>query len=891
MADNYPVPEQPVYNPNIRRLQDSDPARASTIFNPLFTQLIENIHAAKKTADAAQAAAEEAGESAAGAIPATEKGAPGGLAELDESGHVPASQLPSYVDDVVDYPNRASFPETGEDGKIYVAEDTNITYRWSGSAYVPIGSDLALGETSSTAYRGDRGKTAYDHSQIKTGNPHNTKAADIGYTDTHELGATNLQAAVDATAKAAQTAQETADSALDAITKMAHTIDAIPSQNGSLTYTGSEQTPSWNSYNPETLAISGVTTATDAGEYQAIFTPKEGYTWSGEDTSPKTVTWKIGRASIAATPTQSGSLTYTGEAQSPTWNGYDSGKLTIGGEQSATNAGSHTATFTPKANYQWSDGSVMAREATWIIGRAAISVVPSQLGTLTYTGSAQNPQWSNYDPAKTTLGGTTSGTNAGSYTATFTPNANYQWSDGGTGAKNVIWSIAKAAGSLSVSPQSLQLTDSQRTGSITVTRAGDGAITAESNATGIATVSVSGNIVTVTGQAAGSAVITIKVAAGTNHTAPSNKTVSVAVEFPQVFGVRWNKSSTSTALARLTKSNDPNSHVTVDISTEPSPAVGTGAGSSPFDSYAPWKDMEEYNIINNAVSYKRGASGFSRTSYDTMVYIPEFWFKIVESGNYRYFYIANKEKSGFTKHPGSGKYVARYNTISGNFSKSGSAPLVSQTRAQFRSGAKSKGAKWSIHDFAAWNAVWLLYLVEFADWNSQAQIGRGYVDSNSSAINSGATDSMSYHTGRPSGTDGKTAVQYRHIENPWGVVREFIDGVNFNDGTVYVCTNPSNYADDTAANYTNIGTKAQNDGWIKAIGLSSNMPWAFFPTSVGGSETTYIPDYAWYYSGWRVLYVGGDWSDDSYAGLFCFNASNSSSGTGGHLGARLLFHP
>ena len=891
MADNYPVPEQPVYNPNIRQLQDSDPARASTIFNPLFTQLIENIHAVKKSADAAQAAAEEAGESAGGAIPATEKGAPGGLAELDESGHVPASQLPSYVDDVVDFPNRASFPETGEGGKIYVAEDTNITYRWSGSSYVPIGSDLALGETSSTAYRGDRGKIAYDHSQVKTGNPHNTKAADIGYTDTHGLGAGNLQSAVDAAANAAQTAQTAADSALEAITKMAHTIDAIPSQNGSLTYTGSEQTPSWNSYNPETLDISGVTMATDAGEYEAIFTPKDGYTWSGDDTSPKTVTWRIGRASIAVTPSQSGSLTYTGQAQSPTWNGYDSSKLTIGGEQSATNAGNHTATFTPTANYQWSDGSVTAREATWTIGRAVISVVPSQLGTLTYTGSAQNPQWSNYDSAKMTLGGTTSGTNAGNYTATFTPTANYKWSDGGTGAKNVSWSIGKAAGSLSVSLQSLQLTDSKRTGSITVTRAGDGAITAESNATGVATVSVSGNIVTVTGQAAGSAVITIKVAAGTNHTAPANKTVSVAVEFPQVFGVRWNKSSSSTALARLTKSNDPNSHVTVDISTEPSPAVGTGAGSSPFDNYAPWKDMEEYNIINNAVSYKRGASGFSRTSYDTMVYIPEFWFKIVESGNYRYFYIANKEKSGFTKHPGSGKYVARYNTISGNFSKSGAAPLVSQTRAQFRSGAKGKGTKWSLHDFASWNAVWLLYLVEFADWNSQAQIGRGYVDSNSSAINSGATDSMSYHTGRPSGTDGKTAVQYRHIENPWGNVWEWIDGANFNNQAAYICTNPANYADDTTSNYTAAGVTLCSSGWIKDLGLSNTFPWAFLPDANGGSETTYIADYVYSSSGWRVLMVGGDWDGGSSAGLFYFNANYSSSNYGSGIGARLLFHP
>jgi len=94
-------------------------------------------------------------------------------------GKIPASQLPSYVDDVLEYANIAAFPGTGESGKIYVALDTNKTYRWSGSAYVEISASLALGETSSTAYRGDRGKTAYDHSQT-TGNPHNTTKSDVG---------------------------------------------------------------------------------------------------------------------------------------------------------------------------------------------------------------------------------------------------------------------------------------------------------------------------------------------------------------------------------------------------------------------------------------------------------------------------------------------------------------------------------------------------------------------------------------------------------------------------------------------------------------------------------------------------------------------------------------
>ena len=362
---------------------------------------------------------------------------------------------------------------------------------------------------------------------------------------------------------------------------------------------------------------------------------------------------------------------------------------------------------------------------------------------------------------------------------------------------------------------------------------------------------------------------------------------------PNVFGVCWDYGNSSTALTRLTKSSDPNKVVTVNITTEPSPAVGTGSGSSPFDNYAPWKNMDEYNIVNSAVKYRKGETGFSRTDNDTMVYIPEYWYKIVDdsANSKRYFYISDMATDGFTKHHGSGKYVGRYNTISGYASKSGTAPLVNITRADARTGSKGKGNKWSEYDFASWCAVWLLYLVEFADWDSQSKIGLGYVDDNYSAINSGGTDSMTYHTGRASGTDGETAVQYRHIENPWGNVFEWIDGVNFSDGTVYICTTPANYADDTASNYTQIGTTAQNPGYIKSIGTATAAPWAFFYTAVGGRDTTYIPDFAYYDSGWRVLRVGGHWDDGDYAGLFCFSASYSSTDSYSSVGARLLFHP
>lgn len=90
------------------------------------------------------------------------KGQPGGLAELDSTGKVPAAQLPSYVDDVLEYSTKAQFPQIGETGKIYVSKDTNLTYRWTGTQYLEISQSLALGETPSTAYPGDKGKANRD---------------------------------------------------------------------------------------------------------------------------------------------------------------------------------------------------------------------------------------------------------------------------------------------------------------------------------------------------------------------------------------------------------------------------------------------------------------------------------------------------------------------------------------------------------------------------------------------------------------------------------------------------------------------------------------------------------------------------------------------------------
>ena len=109
-----------------------------------------------------------------------EKGQPGGLAELDESGRVPSSQLPSYVDDVINVATYSQLPNPGESGKIYITEDTNLTYRWSGTGYAEISPSLALGTTAETAGRGDWTQAAYNHSLIKDGsNPHKTTFASL----------------------------------------------------------------------------------------------------------------------------------------------------------------------------------------------------------------------------------------------------------------------------------------------------------------------------------------------------------------------------------------------------------------------------------------------------------------------------------------------------------------------------------------------------------------------------------------------------------------------------------------------------------------------------------------------------------------------------------------
>ena len=185
----------------------------------------------------------------------SEMGVANGVATLGGDGKVPAAQLPSYVDDVLEYDKKASFPTTGETGKIYVAKDTNLTYRWGGSAYVEISVSLALGETSSTAYAGDKGKALAERLTTAEGNI-TSNDGDITALQTR---ATNLENGTTAAGKATK---------LATARKISLTGDAT----GNTTFDGSEDKSI-----SVTLANSGVT----AGTYSAVAVDAKGRVTAG----------------------------------------------------------------------------------------------------------------------------------------------------------------------------------------------------------------------------------------------------------------------------------------------------------------------------------------------------------------------------------------------------------------------------------------------------------------------------------------------------------------------------------------------------------------------------------------------------------------------------------
>jgi hypothetical protein len=693
---------------------------------------------------------------------------------------------------------------------------------------------------------------------------------------------------------------------------------SVPTVSGSLTYNGQAQSPTLTGYDADKMVLSGDTSGTNAGSYTAVVTPTEQYKWADGSTEAKDIQWSIDKATPSitfdpesvsldtSTTSQTVAVTYTGDgtlsAQSDNSGvataSLEGTTLTVTGVETGNTAIQVSAS--EGTNYTAASASLSVAVQFAII----IPVVPSQKGTLTYNGEAQRAEWNDLNSEELILVGASYQTNAGTYTMGFQPNPGYQWWDGTTETKNATWTIRKANNSILLSPLGkIILNANNKSVTYTVSAQFGGDISVSWNNpdySQYASFSVNEENKTVTvlakkelpnNQNYISLRFTSEESENWNSWAVSS---SIDIEsLTSVFGVSWDSSNPSTALTRLTKANDPNKLVTVDITTEPVPAVGTGSGSSPFDSYMPWMGMEEVDIDASGRVYPANRTSPSSA---TCVKIPQFYYKVEKSGNIFRYYVADGPIDGFSLHPGSESYIARYEGYLVN--KSGGQALCSYsntpaktglTRADFRNYAKNFASNAQLYDFAAWCAVGLLYLVEFADWDSQEKINRGIVN-DSSVHKTGETDAMVYHTGRAAGGLINTAaVQYRWIENPWGNVREFIDGINFNNMSAYICTNPANYADDTTNNYTAAGVTLCSSGWIKGMGLSNTFLWAFLPDANGGSETTYIPDYMYSSSGLNVLNVGGYWTGASGAGLFSFNANFDSSVSSNVTGARLQF--
>lgn len=522
----------------------------------------------------------------------------------------------------------------------------------------------------------------------------------------------------------------------------------------------------------------------------------------------------------------------------------------------------------------YTEGGVTAQAQQAVTVQKANITVPTQSGSLTYNGGPQSPTWTGYDTAEMTIGGVTSGTNAGSYNAQFSlkDTVGTQWADGTTGDKTVAWSIQKAAGSLSLSPTSMTLDADNPSKAITVTRSGTGAISAQSSDPDVASVSVSGNKITVTGHENGDVTVTVNVAADSNYNAPAAKTCSVTVSFAQIYGVQWDGTA-STTWSRTDAA---------ETFVNPTPAVNNGNGSSPFDTIMPWAGVV---VEDDATAGK-------------LVKIPKYWFKWTRSGNGMKLQISNGPEAGFHVSPahadrGDGKgerdyvYVGRYHCNTSYKSQAGSQPAANMTRAAARSSIHNLGSTYWQYDYAMYWTIMMLYLVEYANWNSQATIGYGCSPSNAK-FNMGATDNMVYHTGTSAASRTTYgSVQYRHIEGLWDNVYDWCDGIRFSGSTVYCIANPASFSDTSGG--TNVGTRATSSGYISGWTnpTADGFEYALYPNAVSGSETTYVCDYCYYDASGVVLYVGGGYGQDQSRGAFFLDGYNAASNANAYIGCRL----
>lgn len=346
------------------------------------------------------------------------------------------------------------------------------------------------------------------------------------------------------------------------------------------------------------------------------------------------------------------------------------------------------------------------------------------------------------------------------------------------------------------------------------------------------------------------------------------KDYPLELAYVHIYGASWDGTST-TKWSRTDEAAE---------FTDPVPYVaGAKSYGSPFDDRLPWSGMVK-----------------SERTGGTMVAIPKFWYLLEQSGSGMSIKIADRAVEGYSVSPahmdrgdGHGErdmvYIGRYH-CNGTYKSGTGSPRANMTRSSARSGIHNLGSTIWQSDFAMRFTLWLLYIVEFADWNSQAKIGYG-CGNNSSPQSMGYTDSMPYHTGttQSSRTAYGYGTQYRNIEGLWDNVLDWCDGCYNNSDGLNIILNPSKFSD--SSNGTAVGVPS--NGWPSAFKVKANGGFpVFIPTSASGSDATYSCDGWGFGSSYPCLYVGGYYYQNASYGMFCVYY-DTASGYSGYLGCRL----
>lgn len=347
-----------------------------------------------------------------------------------------------------------------------------------------------------------------------------------------------------------------------------------------------------------------------------------------------------------------------------------------------------------------------------------------------------------------------------------------------------------------------------------------------------------------------------------------------------IYGVSREIANSSSAWRRIGASIGLHANATHDGTTV----------ENDFDNIYPYNAIKTVNINDDGeviAEYGDANFSFDGTNGEVMTYIPEFYFKREVKDGTETIQISEHHFKDSTH--SRAFYIARYTTSTNTHSISGVASLVSQTISTFRTQARAKGTGWGLLDYHIF-ILQMLYLVEYADYNSQSILGLGHSASDSTAqIDCGGCDVLGMKSGCLV-NDGKHAMIYRGVENIFGNIWQFVDGLGIKDNVSYISYNPTDYANETyIAPYSQVGyTNATSNGNSKILGYDANNPMVMLPTVLGGGSTTGVCDYYWQNTGNRVSFFGGAWAYGSSDGLFSWALYAAWSSALANIGSRLL---